>query len=448
MAPLAHGPPKELPDARAEQVEREAFSRVVVTLGHVERLDLKRPVRHEHKRPELLLLGQPRLPLILRHSHVPKVTHEKLLVLRSEVILITRKLLHLHPRHLAVVVGELRLLLHQFPDEVDRVAVLDPDEGPIKALHQERPGRLDVRGGHAPLQKVEVRLAPFVRVPDHVLDEALGLVNKPIHPNEGTLILDVQKLGEVLRRVRFLCAEGFLARVHLAEPRDGRLERELGRHSEGHGNFAALGVLGEHSRRDRECLPGSLAVADGHDVGISELDVLLIHELVNGEVELRPDAKYGLHDLRTEAVEGKVAEGRHLLLGTLLDGVRQRILHSADEADAARLDLEVLRSRGRTKDDLPLNSHGAADAEALGLGELVEAQSFVVELILRCALRGGLITRASVVLRLDQDVYRPNLCAIVQVEEGDGSGGACADAAHPTVEGRRLVRDEGLILIV
>ena len=135
-----------------------------------------------------------RLTLVLRNGHVSEVLDEELLVLRPEIVLIARELLDLYPLELAVVVWELDLVLDELADEVDGVTVLDTDKGAVEALRQQRAGRVKVGGAHARLEEGKVLLAAVVGVADNELDEALGLVDEPVHGEEGPLVLDVEEL--------------------------------------------------------------------------------------------------------------------------------------------------------------------------------------------------------------------------------------------------------------
>mmetsp|Transcript_21441 Transcript_21441/g.50388 ORF Transcript_21441/g.50388 Transcript_21441/m.50388 type:complete len:263 (+) Transcript_21441:389-1177(+) len=261
-----------------------ALAGPVVGLGHVERLDLEGPVGDEYERPGLPSVLDGLLALALGNCHVAEVLHQDLLVLGSEVVLVAGELLDLDPLQLAVVSGYLRLVLDELPYQVDRVAVLNPHERPVHALPEQRPRRLGVGRGHPPLEEAEVRVAPVEYVADDELDEPLGLSHELVEREERPLVLDVGELGEVLVRVGLLGAEALLAGVDLAEAADGRLERELAGHGQADLEGLPLGVVREHERLDREGLAGPLAVAHGHDVGVRELHVLLVHEQVHGHV--------------------------------------------------------------------------------------------------------------------------------------------------------------------
>ena len=452
-APLPHGSAEQLADAGTEQIEREALAGPVVDLGHVEGLDLEGPVRHEDKGADLVAGGDVGLPLILGDGHVSKVLHQELLVLGPEVVLVSRQLLHLDPLHLAGVgvVGELGLVLHELSDDVDGVAVLDADEGPGEALLQEGAGGGEVGGGHPPLQKVKVLLASFVGVVDDELDEPLGLGHQAVHGLEGALVLDVEELGQMLVGVGLLGPEGLLARVHLLEAQDGGLEGELGRHGETDGQGVAVLVGREEVGRYGERFAGALAIADGHDVGIGQLDVLLVHEEMDGQAELGPDAEHRLHHLRPESVERQLAEAGHLLLRALLDGILLRIVDAADDADAGAVQLEVLRRRRRTQDDGAANDHGAAQAEMLGLLQLVKREGLEAPLVLRQGrgILGGVTgLRLGQLGLIDDAVQRPDPRAVVQVQEDDGAAAADADPPDPAVELGLPPVEEGPVPVV
>ena len=452
-APLPHGTAEQLADAGAEQIEGETFARSIVDLGHVEGLDLEGPVRHEDEGPDLVAGGDVGLALVLGDGHVAKVLHEELLVLGAQIVLVSGQFLHLDALHLAGVglVGELGLVLDELADDVDGVAMLDADEGPIEALPEEGPGGGEVGGGHPPLQEVKVLLAPLIGVVDDELDEPLGLRHESVHGLEGTLVLDVEELSQMLVGVGLFGPERLLARVHLLEAQDGGLEGELGRYGQTYRERIAILVGGEEVGRYGKGFAGTLAVTDGHDVGIGQLDVLLVHEQMHGQAQLGPDAKYRLHDLRPEAIERQLAEAGHLLFGALLDGILLGIVDATDDADAGAVQLKVLRGRRGAEDDGAADHHGTAQAEMLGLLQLLKGESGEAPLVLR--QRGGIlggVPRFGLghLGLIDDAVERSDLGAVVQVEEDDGAAPADADPADPAVELGLPAVEEGLVLVV
>mmetsp|Transcript_4817 Transcript_4817/g.10607 ORF Transcript_4817/g.10607 Transcript_4817/m.10607 type:complete len:351 (+) Transcript_4817:122-1174(+) len=285
--PLAHGPAKQLTHARTQQVEGEALPAPIICLGHVERFDLERPMRHEYECAELLAVLHVVRPLILRHGLVAKVLHQNLLVLAAQVIVVGGKLLDLDALELAIVAGDLGLFLDQLLNEVDGIPVLDSDERAAHALPEQGPGGLHVGGRHSALEELEVILTPFERVVDDELDESLGLRDERVEVDECPLVLDVRELGEVLGGIGLLSPKALLACVDLAKAADGGLEGKLAANSEADlEGLVGVGIVGEHEGLDVEGLAGSLAIADGHDIGIGELHVLGVHEEVHGHVEL------------------------------------------------------------------------------------------------------------------------------------------------------------------
>mmetsp|Transcript_23752 Transcript_23752/g.49809 ORF Transcript_23752/g.49809 Transcript_23752/m.49809 type:complete len:305 (-) Transcript_23752:531-1445(-) len=301
---------------------------------------------HKDKGAKLLSALQILRPLIFRNGHVTKITDEDFLVLRTQIVLKSGKLLHLHPLEFSIISWNLRLLLHQLLNQGNGIPVLDPHKRTIHTLPQESASRLHIRGGHSRFQKRKVIGTPVQRIIDHELHKPLRLRHELIQRDERSFVLHVQKLREMLRRIGLFGAKRFLARVDLAESANGRFEGKLGRDGQTDLEFVSLGVFGEHEGRYGEGFPGSLAVADGHDVGIGELYVFLVHEEVDGHVEFGADAEDALGGLGAEPVEGEVAEGGHFFLGSLLEGVVDVIVDSSDDAEAGGHDFKVL-SGGR-----------------------------------------------------------------------------------------------------
>mmetsp|Transcript_22317 Transcript_22317/g.54057 ORF Transcript_22317/g.54057 Transcript_22317/m.54057 type:complete len:225 (+) Transcript_22317:570-1244(+) len=167
-------------------------------------------------------------------------------------------------------------------------------------------------------------------------------------------------------------------------------------------------------------------------------------------VQFGPDAKHALRRLGAEPIKRKAAQAHHLLLRPLLQGVAHGIVHAADDADARRLELEVLRCGGGRQHYPSLDDHGASDADVFRLVELLEGQGLVVGFVLRPlfarevvavvrSLKGGLLAEA---------VERSDLRSVVHVDEDDRASPPDADAADPAVEGRELVGDEGGIPVI
>mmetsp|Transcript_44281 Transcript_44281/g.94256 ORF Transcript_44281/g.94256 Transcript_44281/m.94256 type:complete len:456 (-) Transcript_44281:501-1868(-) len=363
--PLTHGPAEKLPNARAQQVEREALPASVVCLSHIEGFNLQWPVCHKDESAELLAFLDVVLPLVIRHGLIAEVLHEDLLVLTPKIIFITWKFLDLDALKLSIVSRDFSLLLHKPANEVDGVPVLDPHEWTVHTLPQHGSRRFHIRGRHTALQELEVGLAPLQRVVDYKFDESLGLAHQLVQRDESPLVLHVQELGEVLRRVGLLGPEALLTGVHLPEPTDGCLQRELAAHRQAHlQRLPSFRIGGKHERLHGESLPGPFAVAHGHNVGIRELDVLLVHEEVHSHVQLGTDAENALRRLGAKPVKGEVAQADHPLLRSLLDGVPDGIEDITNDADAGGLELEVLRGRGRREDDLAVHDDGAAGADA------------------------------------------------------------------------------------
>ena len=408
---------------------------------------------HEDEGPDLVAGGDVGLALILGDGHVSKVLDEELLVLGTQIVLVSRQLLHLDALHLAGVglVGELGLVLDELADDVDGISMLDADEGPVEALLEEGAGGGKVGGGHPSLQKVKVLLAPVISVVDDELDEPLGLRHESVHGLEGTLVLDVEEFGQMLVGVGLFGPERLLARVHLLESQDGGLEGELGRYGQTNREGVAILVGGEEVGGHREGFAGTLAVADGHNVGIGQLDVLLVHEQMHGQTQLGPDAKYRLHDLRAESVKRQLAEAGHLLFGSLLDGILLRIVDATNDADAGAVQLKVLRGRRGAEDDGAANDDGTAQTEMLGLLQLLKGQSREALLVLRQrrGILGGMLGLGLGHLGLiDDAVERADLGTVVQIEEDDGPTAADADPADPAVELGLAAVEEGLVLVV
>mmetsp|Transcript_2959 Transcript_2959/g.5181 ORF Transcript_2959/g.5181 Transcript_2959/m.5181 type:complete len:277 (+) Transcript_2959:215-1045(+) len=155
-SPFAHRPPKQFPNARTEQIERQALPAPIICLTHVKRFDFQRPVRHEDERPEFLPVLDVPLALLLRHGHVPEVLYQNLLVLAPQIVVKVGEFLHLDALELSVVSRDLGLVFDELANQFDGIAVLDAHEGTIHALPQEGAGGFHVGGGHATFEEGEV----------------------------------------------------------------------------------------------------------------------------------------------------------------------------------------------------------------------------------------------------------------------------------------------------
>lgn len=166
---------------------------------------------------------------------------------------------------------------------------------------------------------------------------------------------------------------------------------------------------------------------------------------MNRHVEFRSDAEYALRCLGAKPVKWEVAQRRHFLLGSFLEGVSDGIKDFTDEFDAGGLEFKVLGGGGRREDDFALDYDGTSDAEVFGEGELFEGERLVLRFVLALLGGGAVVVFGGITLEVRlfaETVQTAHPRTVVQINKDDGAASTHADTTHPSVEAGLFLGDD------
>ena len=275
VALLTDGAADDLSDAGEEDI-RALHRAAVSVLLHVERLDLRGIVRHDHRAAEVLL-------------------DEVTLVLRGKV-------------HAPSGDGELKLMsvLHGLLEDADALGVGQTDE----VLLDDGLQGLQERLVDHLVEELQVVTTVVQRPLNTVLDELLLEVHQLVLVHERNLRLDHPELREVARGVRVLSTERRTEGVDGTQRRGTEFSLELSADGEVRLLPEEVAVVLDLSRlrhaievegRHLEHLACPLRVAGGDERGVEVVEPMVVEELMYGDGHVVTDAEDGAEGVRAEA---------------------------------------------------------------------------------------------------------------------------------------------------